>query len=381
MSSFWILFNRLVQDYRFQYKVVKMVFDWTVMLYIAVPGLVIAGYMYSSWWIELPAWSAFIHLPVIAVIVYFVSASSSCRSFVKEADGVFLLKHKQKYILLKKWSFFYSLTKNAISIILTVILASPFLTVKHSFSMVEVLCFMLLFISLSFFFIGIKMFFSSYFQGWKEKLLVVLVFVVFLIGTICVFSNYVYVPNYFIGISFVFMIIAFILTYYRLHTTRYFQQEIMKEDEEKMRYVNIIYGAAPELEKPKIIKRNRPIVFPQSKKLFKRNLAQNGFYELFIKVVLRNSTYVGGYYKLLGVTALAMISLPPLYLKLLILMGFTVFIWIWTGHLWDKVILANPIGRKYRNHDAFFIARKKTRLYLTVPAVCFLTVIVIVNLM
>lgn len=101
MSSLAILFNRLLQDFRFQYKVVKMVLDWTVLLYIVVPGLVIAGFIYRSWWIDLPAWNEFVCLPFIAVFIYLISWTSRYRTFVKEADEVFLLKHKLKYFNLK----------------------------------------------------------------------------------------------------------------------------------------------------------------------------------------------------------------------------------------------------------------------------------------
>jgi len=270
--------------------------------------------------------------------------------------------------------------KNTVSVILAVVLALPFLHDTHSFSFSEMICFLLLFTGFSFFIMSIKMTLASYFQGWKEKLFVFVIYVFFLFVTILIYSNYVYVSVYFVSIALFSMVIAFILAYYRLRTTRYFQQEIIKENEERMRYVNLVFGAAPELEKPKVLKRTRPLLFRQSQRIFKKNLAQNGFFELFIKVILRNSTYFGLYYKLLAVTALAMIALPPLYLKLIVLIGFSVFIWIWLGHLWNKVILANPIGRQYRHQDAYFTARKKACLFLAIPAIGLLTTIVIVNL-
>ncbi|WP_338452392.1 ABC transporter permease [Niallia oryzisoli] len=380
MSSLAILFNRLLQDFRFQYKVVKMVLDWTVLLYIVVPGLVIAGFIYRSWWVDLPAWGEFVYLPIIAVFIYFISWTSRYRTFVKEADEVFLLKHKLKYFNLKKWSYLYSLIKSTISIIIAVIVALPFLTSKYSLSFSEIICFMLLFVGFSFCIMAIKMILSSYWTGWIEKLLLFGIFVLFLVGTIILFSNYVFVPVYFIGISFLFTAMAFILVNRRFHTTRYFLQEITKENEERLRFINLIFGASPGFEKQKIIKRKQPLLFPQSQKIFMKNLAPFGFYELFIKIILRNTTYFGGYFKLLGVTAFAIMTVPPLYLKLFILIGFSFFIWIWVGYLWDKVILSNPIGKQYRNHDAFFSARKKAEFYLTLPAICILSVILIVNL-
>ncbi|WP_071394910.1 ABC transporter permease [Bacillus tuaregi] len=380
MSSLAFLFNRLLQDFRFQSKVIKMVMDWTVMLYMTIPAVFMAGFTYRSWWIELPDWSEFVVLPGLASIVFIVSWSSQYRSFVKEADEVFLLKYKQKYFQLKKWAYGYSFIKNVVSILLAVLLVLPFLSHKYSFSITEVFCFMLLFIGFSSFIMSIKMIFSMYLQGWLEKLLLTLLFLFFLAATLLSFSQYVYMPAYLIGIALIFIVISFFLSYRRLHTTKYFYQEVAKENEEFMRYVQLVFGAAPELEKPKIIKRTRPLLFPQSKRLFKRNLATFGFLELFFKVILRNSSYFGGYYKLFAVTALAIILIPPLYLKLILLLGFWYFIWIWAGHVWDKVILTNPIGRQYENHDAFFSARKQACLVLTLPAICLLSVILIVNL-
>lgn len=239
---------------------------------------------------------------------------------------------------------------------------------------------MLLFVGFSFIVMAIKMILSSYWAGWLEKLLLSVIFVFFLVGTIFLFSNYVYVPVYFIGIAFLFTVMSIILVNRRFHTTRYFLQEITKENEEKLRFINLVFGAAPGIEKQKFIKRKQPLLFPQSQMIFKKYLAPFGFYELFIKTILRNTTYFGGYFRLLGVTAFAIITIPPLYLKLFILIGFSFFIWIWVGYLWDKVIFSNPIGKQYRNHDAFLSARKKAELYLTLPSICILSLILIVNL-
>ncbi|MCQ6274940.1 ABC transporter permease [Bacillus sp. V3B] len=379
MNSFEIFFDRVKRDYLFQYKIIKTVFDWTVLLYLVIPTLIITFFIYRSWWLELPEWSEYLSLPLLAILAYFVSSTDSYRTFVKEADGIFLLKHKKKFTNLKKSIFVYSLGKSALKIIVFTTIVSPFFLFQFSLNIGEILCFMLFYIGFSYFISAIKMIIRSQFQGWQEKVFLWTTLFALFLCNVMTFSNFVTVPLYSISIAILFLGISLCIFIPRIHSTKYFQKEVSEENKQRLRYINLIAGASPNIEKPKIFQRKKPFLFRQSTRIFKRNLAYNGFLELFFKIILRNFTYLSGYFRLLGVTGVALVAVPPIYLKLIILIGFSFFIWIWVANLWDKVILSNPIGKHYSNYDSFFRARKKAGLLLSLPSIGILVFIVIVQ--
>ena len=105
--------------------------------------------------------------------------------------------------------------------------------------------------------------------------------------------------------------------------------------------------------------RKKPRTFKNSKRIFKKRTPSNGFIELFIKIILRNSSYLYGYFMLINSTTWAMIIVPPLWLKIIIFIGFSIMMYGWLISLWNKVCQYHPLMKKYMESDDFFSARKK----------------------
>lgn len=76
----------------------------------------------------------------------------------------------------------------------------------------------------------------------------------------------------------------------------------------------------------------------------------------------------------------AIVVVPPILFKVLILIGFSFFIRSWMISLWDQVIFSHPISKKYETKPAFYHARQKVSLYSSVPPVCFLLILLVVNI-
>ncbi|PAQ13503.1 hypothetical protein CD798_15565 [Bacillaceae bacterium SAOS 7] len=144
--------------------------------------------------------------------------------------------------------------------------------------------------------------------------------------------------------------------------------------------MNSIFQLSPDMEKPKVVKRKKPFLFRRSKRIFKQRTEEHGFMELFIKILIRNLTYLSGYFRLVSVTGAAIVVVPPILFKVLILIGFSFFIHGWIISLWDQVILSHPISKKYETKPAFYHARKKMSLYSSIPTVSFLVILLIVNI-
>ncbi|MFD2445421.1 ABC transporter permease [Bacillus sp. CGMCC 1.16607] len=381
MNSFLVFIDRVKRDYLYQYRIIKIVLDWTIMLYLVVPSSIIAIFIYRSWWLELPTWSEYLSIYILISIAFLVSWAGSFRTFVKEADGIYFLKHIKKFLNMKKWAFAFSLGKAAFQIILFVIVALPFLFHRFSYDTLEIVGFSLFYIGLTFLIICIKTVFISRFTGWIEKFILWLIVITLFLCNMFFFSPLVFQPVYSFALAILFIGISLALTLPKVSTTRNFQEEVRKENEERLRYLNIIFRASPEIEKTKTSNRKKPLLFRQSKRVFKKRTAQNGFIELFLKMIGRNFAYLKGYFQMIGTTGVAIVVLPPVLFKIIILIGFSLFILYWISNLWDKLILAHPNSKQYVSHESYYQARLKANLFFSIPAICCVSIIFLVTML
>lgn len=372
MNSFSIFSARLKKDYLFQYSIIKTVADWTILLYLVIPFSAAAIIIYRSWWIELPSWSQLLSLPLITTGLFLLCWLGQIRTFVKEADGVFFIHHQQLFIGMKKWAFMFTLLKSSLKMILAGIITLPFLYNMFSLNIIEIIGYLLFYIGLSFFVLAVQTRLLSEQKGLKGKLYFGLTFVLMLICNYFLFSHLAFKPLYAILVFSLFLILSLQFFIPRIRSTKHIQEEFTQENKVRLRYMNLIFSVAPELEKPKIIKRRRPFLFRKSARIFSNRSPKNGFIELFFKIIIRNFSYLGGYFQLFTVTLGALIILPPILFKVIIVIGFIFFIQFWISNLWDRVVLSHPIGKQYEGHEAFYLARKQAVLFLTVPPVVIL---------
>ena len=362
MNSLQVLINRIKKDYMYQFRIWKNVLDWTVMLYILIPAIVAAVIIYRSWWLELPSWSNLLSVSVISSVFYIAAWSGVYRLFVKEADGIFYLKHTSDFISMKKWAFTYEILKTILRIVLLMFVLLPFLTKLHNMDLFEIVCFLLYLIAMTTFIQSLHLRFRFSYTGWKQKIWHVTLFIVFFFGNLSLFIGDGK-ALFLVVIAVLLAGVSFCLVKPIVYTTRFFQDEYLLEDEQRLRFVTMIFGLSPSVEKPRIIKRKKPFIL--RRKLFKQRNAQKGFIELFCKIFLRNFLYVGGYFRLIAVTSAA-IFIMPLVLKLVIGFGFCFFIISWIEGVWGKIIAANPISKRYGDLQAYYQARQKTVWFFTI---------------
>ncbi|MGG3455828.1 Bacterial ABC transporter protein EcsB [compost metagenome] len=94
------LFARRWRD-RFREKlgVLKFTFDWIILLYLGIPGLLLGGRAYYGLWREgLPAWLAHLPYPFIPILLLLFLYSSGGISFYIEAADVLFLRQRPRWI-------------------------------------------------------------------------------------------------------------------------------------------------------------------------------------------------------------------------------------------------------------------------------------------
>lgn len=90
MNSHSLFFRRLTEEVKFQYGELRSILDWTIIVYLLLPSLVIFSFIYRSWWLAQPEWIA--DLPLFFFLFYtgYLAAwVGNYRTFILEADKAF----------------------------------------------------------------------------------------------------------------------------------------------------------------------------------------------------------------------------------------------------------------------------------------------------
>jgi ABC-2 type transport system permease protein len=361
MTSSKLLFKRLSAEWKYQYSVFKSIADWTIILYLAVPAAVISFFIYRSWWTEMPEWIAMVPAAFLFLPGYIASWGGHYRTFIQEADKVFLIKYRKLYFGLKKGAFFYSLLAGACQAAFIAILLLPFLVGHYAFTMAHAVSYFLFFFSCRVFIMWLKQklrkiegkflrILSSLGSFVLLSWMVQLVFALWLGGNLLTFN-----------MSAVLLLALGIFLYSRiLPKTHTFDSEAAFEREERVKYTGLIFQLSYEVEMPSpSTARKKPFLFRHSKRIFKKRTVSAGFLEVFIKVFLRNPSYWANYLKIISPAVAAIVIIPPIWLKTLIAIGFLIMMFSWLQMVWGKITISHPLTKKYGERDAYFSARTK----------------------
>lgn len=128
--------------------------------------------------------------------------------------------------------------------------------------------------------------------------------------------------------------------YVMVPAKRYFFEEVNDEVKVRMRYAKLMLGMAKEVEKPPIRFGKRPLLFRNSRRIFKETNPENGLLEMLLKGFLRHTVYLKSYFQIIGVTLFAITLLPIIWLKWLIFITFSLFLTYnsWLRGLYEKML-------------------------------------------
>ncbi|WP_394580398.1 ABC transporter permease [Cytobacillus firmus] len=373
MKSNSLFLRRLINNWSYQFGIFRTIADWTIMVYLIVPGTVIFGMIYRSWWLETPEWMADLPLFLLFFLFYIFSWLGNFRPFVLEADKVFLVKNKTLFMGMRKWGFVYSLFFQAMGTAAMIAVFLPFLKNRYLLEWSQIAVFLLFFISLKWS-IMIVSYFLKRIEGKLKKY--VITFLLFVL--LSWFSQLVY-SLWSIGAEFpVIIASALLLSGALIRASRLLKKisalefEVMLEQEEKTKYIKWIFMMAPDLEKPVVSMRTKPLLFRNSRRIFSKRTPITGLAELFLKIFIRNPSYIFSYFQIISVSAAGILLIPPLWIKVIVSGVFLFLMYSWLSLTWDKAIMSHPFTKKYSEKDFYFTARNRTVLALFLIAILLL---------
>lgn len=359
MNGSSLFFTRQIREWRFQYGVIKSVADWTILLYIILPSIAIGIGIYRSWWLEVPHWILSIPVELLFLVGYIFAWFGNYRTFVEEADKVLLIKNKPLFLRMKVWSFLSTVITQGVIFTLQLCLLIPFFVTHYELKLETIFVYF-------FYLVQVKillMYGKVQLRKIKQKYLRLLfLFLIFVIGSWITQLVIWMITKYALFLLFVVWIPGFLglyLSIKKLLRLSSFDEELMIEREEKLRYVGLIYQFSYSIEKTTPVIRKNPILFRRSKRLFKKRTASHAFIELFLKVFLRNYSYVFSYIQLIGVTISAMVVSPTIWLVGLFFIAFLFIIRWYLDACWVKITASHPLVEKYKEHPGYYEGKKK----------------------
>ncbi|MFZ7103337.1 MAG: ABC transporter permease [Peptococcaceae bacterium] len=374
MSPKKLFRRRLLGELKFQFSVWKSAIDWTVALYIILPALAFAIYQYLLWWQNPPFWLNLLPADLLFAMAFFFAWSGTMRVFLREEDQLFLLYKKQWLKQIIKYGLIYSFALDLLFSMFFILLLAPFILLYYKFSLLQLTAFFLL-TFLSKVFLGLaKQLLTLRFSGWRQ-------FIVLkgslILGTLLFAASLSKMLENFM-ICIVTILILFItggiLSSKRINYQGAFLADVDREQNERLKYVDLLLSLAGiNMKKPRK-QRKRPWLFPNSGLIFKERNAVNGLAELAIKLTLRNRRHLLQYLQFVLFCIFFQIMGIPDSLRWLMWLVFAFAFIGFAGLLWKENLASEFMELFYLSLEDQQFALRKFLFIMTLPGLLLISI-------
>ncbi|MEH7238953.1 ABC transporter permease [Bacillus sp. JJ1562] len=356
-----LFITRFRKEIAYQWGVFRSVVDWTIFLYLFIPAIAIGGYHYYTWWSEIPSWVSGVPLLFLFSLVYFFCWHGRIRTFLEEADQLFLIQKRHLVITLKKWTRNLYVLGYSLGILFLVAALSPFLLKHYKLSLIEISVLAIYFISLKALILGWKQYLDAIVSTWKKGFYTILLF-------IAIGAYSVLLVNWSLDTSVIFLLILSLFQWLlfllnssrRINRLTTFSSDVDTEKQAKLMYVNSIFLLSEYVEKVPNQKKRSPLFYRNSKRIFKNRNRRKSLQELCVKVFFRNKSNLFQGLQITSITTAALLIIPPIWIKCLIFFGFIIILRMWVKLVSNR-ILSNHFIVNVRKDD---IIRLQTENYI-----------------
>lgn len=376
MNGRSLFFRRLIDYYKYQFNVFHSVIDWTVALYIVLPALAFVIYQYNDLlhgrglfyeWSEVMEWRW-----LYAVCVLIV-CTGAIHTFLMEADKVFLLQKKEMIYQLKRYALVYSFLVTLAKWLLLFFIVFPLISHSVHITLAESAALLCYLFGLHTFFLSLKQERIRKPRSISRRIADILFRAVLFSGSavLIVFTE----SGVLAPIGILFFIFSFVCGLKKTASFSAFEAEVTEEKKSRLALAGLVMMISQEAGVPKVKDRirSKPLLYRNSKRIFKKRTICTGYKELFFKVMLRNGEYTRHMYMLLSAFTI-LIFVSPIWLKLIALLVYTGVCRYILMLIFDKVMDAPFLIGTDKESDEYYRARKSciNTLHYAFAACCFL---------
>lgn len=281
-----IFFRRVLSNLAFQWRVLRLVVDWTIAIYVVAPLVAIGVYHYVLYLQEPPVWFTYVSFGMFRALLYLFVLNGTTRYFLEEGDQLHFLQGQRWADKFRRWGALYSTLLAGLQTAALFGLVYPLL--HHQYALDGTA------IAVLFAFVwGCKMLrqilqqaLDVSFVGWKLALLNFAVLATFAYGFAAGSALAVEHTIWSAGLCvLLFLLLPFAYSL-RFRVRGALAMDVRRDAKAKMKYVAIILRDFA-VKKPSYPRR-RPFLFRNSGRLFRKRTAVSGLSEAAIKVLFRS---------------------------------------------------------------------------------------------
>ncbi|MFJ7951870.1 ABC transporter permease [Lysinibacillus sp. NPDC096418] len=295
---------------RNNFKLIASIVDWTVALYIVIPGAIIGFFLYKDFatYVE-TLWVSQVPLVFWIVLLLLFTGMPTIRTYLQRADRLFLIQNSKQMIQLKRAGFTWTLTKHLCRIGVYLALLAPIFINVHNLTILDLLSYLLLLFTTSFCNALVDLQMQ---KKWQQFCISTAIRLVSL-------ALFLYVSP--VMVAFICSILCIVsFMYYERHfvqSIKHFDQLVELDQVEFYKWQSTVSKTSIELRSMLIPKMKKPLLlWTNSKRMFSRS--DYFIEELVCKTMLRQSQYKWGYLRLL-LTGLGLIIVTPVWTKFVLL--------------------------------------------------------------
>ncbi|MWV45611.1 hypothetical protein GRF59_18520 [Paenibacillus sp. HJL G12] len=282
--------------------------DWTVFLYVLIPGLLLGGRLYYGLWKEpLPEWSGQLSFAVIPVVLLLITFMGSVLLLVREADVLFIVQRKKWLQGIMLRSGLYSMASAAVKTSVCYLLLLPFLVRQFHEHSLFISCCLALTISFEWVLMWSKHLIRVQADGWRRRMLYIpFVFIpaILYVTVVILFRHQPVVLGVGAGIL---AVLSLLLLSMRLRLRGTFMNDVQEDLVKQTSLTSLALSQA--IDKPRRIRR-KTWVFPKSGPVFRSTAPAKRIAGAMIKSLLRYPRQRLLYLQFTSVSSVVLISLP-----------------------------------------------------------------------
>jgi ABC-2 type transport system permease protein len=303
---FWI---RLKKNAKEQLRVWKSVLDWSVWLYLVIPGLFIGGGLYREVLQEMPDWA--MSLPwakLYPILLLLLLLSGQVRIFVENADRLFLLQRPEWLQTLKRCGFGYTLAVKLVVVGLPFLLLLPFLLKAEGLTGLQLgLAYGYTIVIGMVMAIGIHML-QGKLTGWRKRSIQWIGLLLFIAVYLTPMLAWTYDTSL-LGISLSAGIVALlIMLRFGIRSPINFEAEVKQESETRLRSTELLMSQV--IEAKPLVRLKSPFLFRQSQRLFRKSDSGTILAEMRLKAFLRGMTNIRVWISFISASTVAVTLVP-----------------------------------------------------------------------
>lgn len=326
---FW---HRLRGHLSNQAGVIRSIVDWTVMLYLVIPPLLLTIGWYSELLREgLPEIFGQMPLAVYCVVFVLLMGTGGIQLFLYEGDVLFVRSNRvwMRGLLLR--GSLYNMLMLMIVLSAAMLILAPILVQAVALSLVQVTALWLLSVTTGWLLMWMEHYIYIFYQGWRRWLIYPPVKLLIVISYAVVATFWIDIPTLIMLVSAVLGALSLGLLWLRLRLRGTFLQTLQQDIRKRTRLTGLALAQA--VEKPRKTWK-RPYLLRHSQHLYREQTPARKLSAAVIKSWFRHGGNLRLYAQFTGASIAALV-VSPLVIKCLMLLGVWVLLTHWLHGYFD----------------------------------------------